>query len=57
MTNTFHLLLEELSRSEEITGGNRQLVEIRIASAFLLLAFGRERYERKIAFRDDRPDP
>lgn len=57
MANTFHLLVEELSRSEEITGGNRQLVEIRIASAFLLLAFGREWYERKIAFRDDRPDP
>jgi hypothetical protein len=57
MENTLDLLLEQLSRIEEKTGGNRQLVEQSIASFFLFLAFGRDWYERKIAFRDDHPDP
>ncbi len=52
-----NLLLEELPRIEEKHAGNRQFIEIGISSAFLLLAFGREWYERKIAFRDDAPDP
>jgi len=57
MADTVDILLEELARIEEKTGGNRQLVEHGIARAFLYLAFGREWYECKIEFRDDRPDP
>jgi hypothetical protein len=54
--NIFRLLLDQLDRVEQKTGGNAQLTEYAVAGAFLFLVFGRDWYEQKIAFRDENPD-